>query len=396
MKNIIYYISWFCLALLIGVVLFSCHKIPAQQEMAAGVEKIMNAISPGDSGYAYNAVILSLDQKINPADSGSRISASAIFRDSATGNMVGMGGLSINGRFLTRKPDSTFLFSYSDSSAAVLTEGQSLAGTMVRIKTTGISPADTVSQVLYMPKTVLRYTSDWPIVSINVLNNQTITWVPDPANPTGQIMIKVWYTAKVSRFLSGDNTLPTTDRTLTYTVADNGSYTIPTADLQGFKANSYIWISLGRGDQVKAVLPISHQNVYYFTASSGSTNAMFVQCAANWQNTTTALRCKAGSTTGEQEQEQRDLSVCSSTYNQTRWVVAGTNTTACPLCNSSNCSGTNHKCINGVCETGYMAIISQRNAGSPTKCIKDWGYFFSDGSYKYDHSTTVAGSCPLP
>lgn len=56
--------------------------------------------------------------------------------------------------------------------------------------------------------------------------------------------------------------------------------------------------------------------------------------AANWQNTTTAIRCKLNSnnqSTGEQEREQRDLNTCSPTYNQTRWVVIGTNTTACPL-----------------------------------------------------------------
>lgn len=54
---------------------------------------------------------------------------------------------------------------------------------------------------------------------------------------------------------------------------------------------------------------------------------------ADWQNTATPLRCKqaSGVNTGEQEQEQRDMNPCSSTYNQTRWQVTGTNTTACPL-----------------------------------------------------------------
>lgn len=54
---------------------------------------------------------------------------------------------------------------------------------------------------------------------------------------------------------------------------------------------------------------------------------------ADWQNTATPVRCKqaSGINTGEQEQEQRDMNPCSSTYNQTRWQVTGTNTTACPL-----------------------------------------------------------------
>jgi hypothetical protein len=52
----------------------------------------------------------------------------------------------------------------------------------------------------------------------------------------------------------------------------------------------------------------------------------------NWQNTTTALRCQQGScgNTGYQEQEQKDMNPCSPTYNQTQWVAAGYNPTACP------------------------------------------------------------------
>lgn len=55
---------------------------------------------------------------------------------------------------------------------------------------------------------------------------------------------------------------------------------------------------------------------------------------ANWQNTATPIRCKkdaSNQNTGEQEQEQKDINPCSSTYNTIRWVVIATNTTACPL-----------------------------------------------------------------
>lgn len=53
-----------------------------------------------------------------------------------------------------------------------------------------------------------------------------------------------------------------------------------------------------------------------------------------WQNTTSALRCQKNSqgvNTGYQEQEQQDMNSCSPTYQQTRWIVVGQNTTACPL-----------------------------------------------------------------
>lgn len=57
-------------------------------------------------------------------------------------------------------------------------------------------------------------------------------------------------------------------------------------------------------------------------------------CAtADWQNTTTAKRCKTvnGLYTGIQEQEQKDMNPCSQTANELRWVDAGQNTSSCPL-----------------------------------------------------------------
>ncbi len=56
--------------------------------------------------------------------------------------------------------------------------------------------------------------------------------------------------------------------------------------------------------------------------------------AAIWSNTTTAIRCKkdaSNQNTGEQEQEQKDFNPASSTFNQLRWIVVGTNLTSCPL-----------------------------------------------------------------
>lgn len=52
-----------------------------------------------------------------------------------------------------------------------------------------------------------------------------------------------------------------------------------------------------------------------------------------WQNTSTALRCQQGANgnTGYQEQEQKDNNPCSPTYNQTQWILAGQNISACPV-----------------------------------------------------------------
>ncbi|HYE55866.1 MAG TPA: hypothetical protein VD996_13530, partial [Chitinophagaceae bacterium] len=73
----------------------------------------------------------------------------------------------------------------------------------------------------------------------------------------------------------------------------------------------------------------STYNTYRWTDIGTSSSCV----VASWQNTATAVRCKQvnGDITGEQEQEQKDMNPCSPTYNTTRWVVVGTNTTTCPL-----------------------------------------------------------------
>lgn len=52
----------------------------------------------------------------------------------------------------------------------------------------------------------------------------------------------------------------------------------------------------------------------------------------SWQNTTT-FRCllAGGTNTGEREVQQMDMNPCSPTYGNTQWVSVGMNTTACPV-----------------------------------------------------------------
>jgi len=52
--------------------------------------------------------------------------------------------------------------------------------------------------------------------------------------------------------------------------------------------------------------------------------------AAVWVDNT-GRRCKSGTTTGEQERQETDTNPLSVTYNQTRWVSNGINTSACPI-----------------------------------------------------------------
>jgi hypothetical protein len=78
----------------------------------------------------------------------------------------------------------------------------------------------------------------------------------------------------------------------------------------------------------------------------------------NWQNTATALRCQQGSSgnTGYQEQEQKDMNVCSPTYNQTKWVSAGYNATACPASVMVPLTSTNVQGIAGYTASYYNTV----------------------------------------
>jgi hypothetical protein len=272
MKNKHPFIAKISAAILIGSMLFvSCTKMPERLVGGNALGKLTSQIPAimTDSANIYNCIWLDGNQVVSPAaDSAEQVAFTATFTDSITNRVVGIKGLSVNSRTLSPNADSTFYFGYSDSSA-FLQEGLNLYATNVNIKITGSSLSDTVTQSIYMPKKV--YGTGFPAGQINIAKNLALNWTPDVGNAWGNVVIKIWYNAAASRFLN-DSTLPATDTTLTYTVPDNGSYTIDSTDLKRLKKNSYVTMSLGRGSEASAILPISKRRVFYFaTASETST-----------------------------------------------------------------------------------------------------------------------------
>jgi hypothetical protein len=107
---------------------------------------------------------------------------------------------------------------------------------------------------------------------------------------------------------------------------------------------------------------------------------------ADWQFTNTPIRCKApnGINTGEQEREQMDMNPCSASYANTRWVVVGTNTSVCTVCNSANCGIEGYKCVNNSCEVGVQVYTSKVQIAVKTwECT--YHYEFSDGSWSQNY-----------
>lgn len=113
---------------------------------------------------------------------------------------------------------------------------------------------------------------------------------------------------------------------------------------------------------------------------------------SGWQNTSTAVRCRviSGSYTGEQEQEQVDLSPCSASYGNVRWLVIGTNNTACPAaCGYANCTGNGpqYKCVSGTCEEGVKVYTTSYYDGSKGYvCV--YHYEWSDDAWSTDYEET--------
>jgi len=321
------------LGILIFISLYSCTKLDMKKAVAdEGLQKISSVLSVPDTPNAYSYIILSGNQNVDRNDSSYHIDINASFTDSLTGQAVNTLGISINNRNLVSNSNHAYHFAYNDTSTTIQ-EGLSLYGTNVKIKITGTSSADTVTQMIYMPKKVYKTVNDFPTGSIGTSGNLVVSWTPDPLNSWGNVVIKIWYNSSMSRFLR-DSSLSAQDIELTYTVPDNGSYTISSSDLQAFQPKSLVSIALGRGTKMQAVLPISKMRVFYFAVSSESTPPINIVCSANWQNTTAALRCQTksnGANTGYQEQQQKDISTCSITYNQTRWITASYNLSACPI-----------------------------------------------------------------
>ncbi len=318
-------------SVLILVKLESCDKVQLKPVNLEVQKNMMTMLGIGDSVNMYNYVWIANDKLINPNDSGFTIAAMAAFIDSTTNQIISVNSLSINARTLTSNTDKSYNFRYSDSATGALQEGKNLYGTNVKIKIAGTTTADTVTQSLYMPKRVFSAITDYP-GQIDISTNLTLKWIADPACTWGNVAIKIWYNAGRSRYLN-DSTLSAKDTVLSYTVPDNGSYTISSSDLQKLRANSIVTFSLGRGSTAISVLPISKKRIFYYTSSSVSSGPITLICSANWQNTglTQCQVNSSGFNTGYQLVQQKDLSTCSPTYNQTRWITGSYNVSACPL-----------------------------------------------------------------
>jgi hypothetical protein len=128
----------------------------------------------------------------------------------------------------------------------------------------------------------------------------------------------------------------------------------------------------------------AHAVCYFFSVTeSGPFTRSNCTCGGTGSTVTfTVAQGKYNSTISQADANQKAIT----DLNTNGPIYANANGTC-----STNCTGNNHKLINCVCQTGYLDTISVQVVSG--KCVTKWGYFFTDGTSQYDHTTTTTGPC---
>ena len=213
----------------------------------------------------YNYVLINATQVASGGDSNEmHVDISAAFIDSSNHQVAAVSTLRVNNKEIT--PGSDYLYNYNYSGGS---EGDEPAfGSDVKVNIRGTDEQDTVSTQVYLPKPLRPAATGFPTV-IHKPDGYTLNWNPDLANTWGNVMIQLYYFAALSQ--KADSTLPARIETVNITVPDNGGYSLTEHDLSAFPANAYLGITIARGTQNEATLPLSKKRIYYFTSAALST-----------------------------------------------------------------------------------------------------------------------------
>jgi hypothetical protein len=215
----------------------------------------------------YNYVLINANQVLNNSDSEElHIGVSAAFIDSNNRQVTIVRTLSVNDQVILPGQDSTYNYNFTSGQ---IDKGFQVFGSQVLVTIRGTEDADTVSSSLYVPKELSQTISNYPN-TLSIDKGLQLQWVPDNANTWGNVTIQLYYYNTMSRKL--DSSLPDNIPTVNITVPDIGSYNLTKSDLMSFPSNAYIGITIARGTQNEAILPLSHKRVYFFSSASVSTS----------------------------------------------------------------------------------------------------------------------------
>jgi hypothetical protein len=213
----------------------------------------------------YNYVLINANQVVGGTNVNEyHIDVTAAFIDSNNNQITVVNALSVNDQLIQPGQDSTYSYDYGSHD---ITQGSMLFGTSVQVTIHGISDYDTVSSSVYMPKQLTGVITNYP-AELSLNKGLQLNWATDNENAWGNVIIQVFYYNMLSR--KSDSTLPEKIATANLTVPDNGNYFLSQSDLKAFPVNAYIGITIARGTQNEAILPVSRKRVFYFSSASVS------------------------------------------------------------------------------------------------------------------------------
>ena len=214
----------------------------------------------------YNYVLINASQVLSKSDSEElHVGVSAAFIDSNNNQITFVRALSVNDQIIQPGQDSMYNYNYGSDE---ISKGVQLFGTKILVTIHGIDEADTVSSSIYLPKQLSPTLGEYPD-TISMSRGLQLQWSPDEENTWGNVVVQLFYYHSLS--IKSDSTMPEKISTVNITVPDNGKYFLSPSDLSAFPRNAYIGITIARGAQNEAILPLSRKRVYYFSSASVST-----------------------------------------------------------------------------------------------------------------------------
>ncbi|RYY54827.1 MAG: hypothetical protein EOO09_12920 [Chitinophagaceae bacterium] len=201
-----------------------------------------------NTAIAENYVMIFVSQTLNifNHDSSFRIQASAHFRKH--GRPADTGPIIVDGRLITADSTNDYFYDYIQSNT--ISEGRSLPGRDIRVIATGPAANQTgaTTATVPVPKEFYPTTANYPRSFVNRGDPLKLYWTADPKNKSKKISIDIEYYRGLSQgYIS---TLPDNIQPLSLKVEDNGSFTIPMADLKRFPKGSYVGITFTRVNYV--------------------------------------------------------------------------------------------------------------------------------------------------
>ena len=221
-----------------------------------------------DNPAVYNYVLINASQVINKADSSElHVGISAAFIDSNNHQVTVVGALSVNHQEIHPGVDYTYNYDYSGGTPKTAP----LFGTNVVVTVRGTEANDSISNTVYLPKQLMQLVSVYPD-TIRRTKGIQLNWAPDEENAWGNVLIQLFYYKDLSK--KADSTLPDKINTVSITVPDNGQYFLTASDLAPFPAKAVMGITIARGSQNQAILPLSRKRIFYFSSASVSTTPL--------------------------------------------------------------------------------------------------------------------------